>query len=287
MSMRINVYELPQNNYYKTKLDINDEPIFLLGDVIKGEIVINDSEELLSKAKSFKIQITTNSFSKGILQATKIIETIQFSDLEKIQNVQPFEFQPLKITYPTYQSDRTNIVYFLEAIVEKSMKTITETLPIVALKADYRQSSLREMVMPINNENPSYDVSISLKSTVSSIFDSISGKITVNRADPNSITNSYIIILTEEILKNSQNNKTHEIWHCKYQIMDGTPRPGSQSPFTLQLGPMKLWTLPPANDCFIRSKILMRYVVEASDGTSQQVTQTLGLYLPNIACNRQ
>ncbi|OHT12380.1 hypothetical protein TRFO_17873 [Tritrichomonas foetus] len=243
-TIQITVNNIPQNDRYLKYLKDSPQEIFLPGDSISGSCTITAQKSGKFKHKGITVRLIGRFISNDTIQSEFSVQEMKISQSASIDKTYKadFTFEKPRIQFPSFHGCKMALTYHV--VVEVKQITIFPTLyqyyEIVFLQPIKRTQQVPPI--SINVSQPPLHFNITTSKGIYSTDEMISGEIAFSNAQQIGLQKVALYIILIEKMKEKKEIKTEETPILKYELIDGTPKPGSKIPFRIRLTPYCFWT---------------------------------------------
>lgn len=267
------------NESYKRHHDKLTQPLFLVGDSITGKckILCRPNEKLKHKGILVRL-IGRYSAGESLLQEFTVLEQrISPGAIIESDYVAGFTFDKPRISYPSYHGVKYSLTYHI--IVEVKVSVFTK---LIKQESIAFLDPIRVLAPPtptkIHVMHPPTCFDIVIDKSIYAMDECINGQIVFGKHKQTGLqTVSLGIVLTERFRDGSQ-TRSEDITMCKYELVDGCPRPNISIPFVIQLSPLKLWTTKNNHQSVISTNFKIVVFVKRNDQMQQMGEHVIQIY---------
>lgn len=282
---------IPRNEPYRLYLKNLMQPIFMIGESLKGTVEILPSAKEKIKHKGIKLRLNAQYVTTEGIHHTQKIEEIELAKggiLNETLSL-PFVMQKPNVQFPSYFGYKASLAYCLVVVINRAAlkSNIHHDTFIVFLEP--AKLKIENLPLDFSYEHDKFAFDVQLNHTYYTMDEDITGAVTIKTAGY-VVKHMWVYLVLTETFQNIPNiPKTlpAEQILFKYEILDGTPMPNTQIPFVLQLAPFKIWSTKNEKNAVITSAFRIEVQVQFIEEIRCLAKQRVYIYLRNVTSTRR
>jgi len=270
----IQVYENPNHKDYQDLYEMK-VPFFHVGETIQGFFKISLSTSENVKHRGVFVSIVSNiSDSKRIDEETELISK-RILDSGQLYGSfsSQFVFDSPQINHTTFFGKTFKLSLHVKVSISRFLRhDISHYHPIVIINPSITYTPRPPVSMSV--VNPYVYCSVLLKRTHFSSEESILGNLQIGDVKKPAIDILYLCLRINETFKAMSQSKAY----FKYQLLDGTPRPNTSIPFSINIKPYMLWPNYESSKFPIKIEYSLEVHMIMLDGTKYMTNQPIDIH---------